>query len=54
MKVIMCILLQFMGTIEVKSTNDDMFRVADNHRKNILMKCVSVLSSTATGRIPIG
>lgn len=30
-----------------------MFVVADTHTKNILIKCVSVLSSTATGRIPI-
>ncbi len=36
-----------------RNTNDKMFVFADNHIKNILMKCVSVLSSTATGRIPI-
>ena len=30
-----------------------MFIFADNHTKNILMKCVSVLSSTSTGWIPI-
>jgi hypothetical protein len=37
---------------EKSYTYDMMFILADNHRKNILMKCVSVLSSTATGRIP--
>jgi hypothetical protein len=30
-----------------------MFIFADNHTKKILMKCVSVLSSTSTGWIPI-
>jgi hypothetical protein len=30
-----------------------MFIFADNHTKNILMKCVSVLSSMSTGWIPI-
>jgi|SRR5712671_3119455 len=30
-----------------------MFVLAESHMKNILMNCVSVLSSTATGSIPI-
>jgi hypothetical protein len=36
-----------------RNTHDKMFIFADIHMKNILMKCVSVLSSTATGWIPI-
>jgi hypothetical protein len=34
-------------------THDSIFVFADSHMKNILMKCVSVLSSTATGWIPV-
>src|SRR6267154_1449844 len=36
-----------------RQTHDRMFIFADSHTKNILMKCVSVLSSMSTGRIPI-
>jgi hypothetical protein len=36
-----------------QETYERMFVFADTHTKNILIKCVSVLSSTATGRIPI-
>jgi hypothetical protein len=36
-----------------KDTHGSMFIFADNHTKNILTKCVSVLSSTSTGWIPI-
>jgi hypothetical protein len=36
-----------------RHTHDKMFILAESHTKNILMKYVSVLSSTATGRIPI-
>ena len=36
-----------------KGTHGSMFIFADNHTKNILMKCVSVLSSMLTGWIPI-
>ena len=35
-------------------THDRIFVFADSHMKNILTKCVSVLSSTATGWIPVG
>ena len=38
---------------EKRKTHVRMLIFADSHTKNILMKCVSVLSSTATGRIPI-
>jgi hypothetical protein len=36
-----------------RQTHDRMFVLAENHKKKILMKLVSVLSSTSTGRIPI-
>ena len=56
MKVPKCRLPQFTTSaikVERKHTHDAMFIVAENNTKNILMKCVSALSSTATGRIPI-
>lgn len=36
-----------------RHTHDKMFVFADSHIKNILIKCVSVLSSTEMGWIPI-
>jgi hypothetical protein len=38
--------------IRRKDTHGSMFIFADNHTKNILMKCDSVLSLTSTGWIP--
>lgn len=35
------------------TTDDRMFVFADNHKKNILLNCISFLSSNATGWIPI-
>jgi hypothetical protein len=34
-------------------THDRMFEFAESHMKKILMKCVSVLSTMSTGRIPV-
>jgi len=45
--------LAFPSNEEKGHTHTKMFVFAENHKKNILMKCVSVLSSTGTGQMPI-